>query len=140
MKSILEALGLREINSGVCGAYWVQKPGGHELISLNPSTGKPIAAVVTAGGNDYERSVADAARAFEQLTPIDFRHRDVGNHHRDGRAREQRQRFARRATPNHIAAASFENRGQQFARILLIVDDEHGGAVEPKLARGVGRG
>lgn len=66
MKSILEALGLREINSGVSGADWVQKPGGHELISLNPTTGKPIAAVVTAGGDDYERTISDATRAFEE--------------------------------------------------------------------------
>jgi aldehyde dehydrogenase (NAD+) len=66
MKSILEALGLAENNSGVCGREWTAKPGGHELASLNPSTGKPIASVTVAGPNDYERVVADAAAAFEE--------------------------------------------------------------------------
>jgi aldehyde dehydrogenase (NAD+) len=66
MKSILEELGLGAKNSGVCGSEWVKQPGGHELVSLNPSTGKPIASVVTAGGGDYERVVGDAARAFEE--------------------------------------------------------------------------
>ncbi len=65
MKSILEELGLREQNSGVCGNQWLEKPSGHELVSLNPSTGKPIASVITAGADDYERVVADARAAFE---------------------------------------------------------------------------
>src|SRR5688572_9995079 len=66
MKAILDELGLGPKNSGVCGNDWVQKPGGHELISLNPTTGKPIASVVTAGGGDYERVVEGAAKAFEE--------------------------------------------------------------------------
>src|SRR5688572_3359079 len=66
MKWIFEALGLRDNNSGVCGREWVAKPGGHELVSLNPSTGKPIASVMVAGSNDYEHVVADAQAAFDE--------------------------------------------------------------------------
>src|SRR5262245_20747288 len=66
MKWILDELGLRDKNSGVSGTDWVERPGGHELVSLNPATGKPIASVITAGGGDYERVVSDAARAFEE--------------------------------------------------------------------------
>jgi aldehyde dehydrogenase (NAD+) len=65
MKSCLKELGLRDVNSGVFADGWVERPTGGELVSINPTTGQPIATVLQAGEIDYERVVAAAARAFE---------------------------------------------------------------------------
>lgn len=60
----LEKLGIEEVNSGLStGSAWI-KSGGPVLDSVNPSTGKLIASVVTSGIEDYEFIVANACRAF----------------------------------------------------------------------------
>ena len=64
MKELLDQLGIRAVNSGVCGRDWVPQPGGEELVSINPSTGEPIAKVVSASADDYDRVVEDAKAAF----------------------------------------------------------------------------
>jgi aldehyde dehydrogenase (NAD+) len=65
MDAMLKELGLSEVNSGVCGASWIARPEGKELVSINPSTGSPIATVLQAGPGDYERVVQDAVDAFD---------------------------------------------------------------------------
>src|SRR5205823_2702512 len=40
------------------------RPGGNELVSLNPSTGEPIARIQQANRADYDRVVAEAHAAF----------------------------------------------------------------------------
>ncbi len=65
MKSCLQELGLKDVNSGVFADGWVARPSGGELVSINPATGDPIAAVLQAGEADYEQVVMAAARAFE---------------------------------------------------------------------------
>jgi aldehyde dehydrogenase (NAD+) len=63
---VLERLGLEAMNSGACGATWVDQPGGGELTSVNPSTGEPIARVRMASAADYETVAGDAAQCFER--------------------------------------------------------------------------
>ena len=61
---LLERLGLEAVNSGVCGGQWLAKPGGVDLESLNPATGKPLARVRTATSADYEQVLEQAQAAF----------------------------------------------------------------------------
>ena len=49
---VLNRLGIRESNSGVCADAWVDSPGGEEVVSLNPATGRPLASVRTAACDD----------------------------------------------------------------------------------------
>jgi aldehyde dehydrogenase (NAD+) len=66
VQGVLERLGLEAVNSGACGATWVEEPSGGELVSLNPATGEPIARVLMAAASDYEQVVSDAATVFER--------------------------------------------------------------------------
>ena len=60
----LGRLGLGAVNSGVHGARSVERPGGPEIVSVDPATGRPIARVVSASAEDYHRVVEDAQEAF----------------------------------------------------------------------------
>ncbi len=66
MKALLERLNLQEVNPGACIGHdgWITDPKGQELVSYNPSTGKPIARVICASPKTYERVVSAAASAF----------------------------------------------------------------------------
>ncbi|MFQ5669213.1 MAG: aldehyde dehydrogenase family protein [Acidobacteriota bacterium] len=65
MKTFLQDLGIRAVNSGVSDGRFLEAPAGRTTESLDPSTGEVIARVQAAGGDDYERVVRAAARAFE---------------------------------------------------------------------------
>ncbi len=65
MEAFLKDLGIKEINSGAYSDSWIENPGGAELVSYNPTTGKPIAKVKQADEKDYEAVVAKAAEAFK---------------------------------------------------------------------------
>ncbi|MFH1809261.1 MAG: aldehyde dehydrogenase family protein [Pseudomonadota bacterium] len=65
MEAILKELGIAKINSGACGERWIEKPGGRELKSINPTTGETIATILQASRDDYEKVMADAVQAFE---------------------------------------------------------------------------
>ncbi len=65
MQAFLKELGIDKVNSGACGNSWIEKPGGKELVSVNPATGEPIASVIQASKDDYEKVMADAVQAFE---------------------------------------------------------------------------
>ena len=45
---LLQRLGIQKTNSGVFAGEWSERPGGDELVSINPATEQPIAAVRTA--------------------------------------------------------------------------------------------
>jgi aldehyde dehydrogenase (NAD+) len=62
--ALLHSLGIRDVNSGACGAGWIERPGGDEVESINPATGRPIARVRLASAEDYERVVEAAGAAF----------------------------------------------------------------------------
>jgi aldehyde dehydrogenase (NAD+) len=62
-RELLERLGLRDRNPGASAGSFLETQGS-EIVSLNPATGEPIAAVRQAGATDYEAVVAAAQRAF----------------------------------------------------------------------------
>ena len=64
MTAFLRELGIEAVNSGACGRAWVDRPGGEELVSINPSTGEPIAKVIGASPEDYDRIVTEAHEAY----------------------------------------------------------------------------
>jgi aldehyde dehydrogenase (NAD+) len=66
MHAFLEELGIKAVNSGACGASFLERPRGKELVSLNPATGEPIAAVTQASAEDFDLVMKDAAQAFER--------------------------------------------------------------------------
>mgnify|MGYP001138963332 CR=1 FL=1 len=61
---LLERLGLGAVNSGASWGEWIAEPGGAELVSVNPSNGRPIASVRTASEADYEEVMRRAAETF----------------------------------------------------------------------------
>ncbi len=65
MEDFLKELGIKKINSGAYAGSWIENPGGKELISINPATGKEIARVIQADENDYEQIVDRAEEAFK---------------------------------------------------------------------------
>ncbi|NOZ85567.1 MAG: aldehyde dehydrogenase family protein [Deltaproteobacteria bacterium] len=84
MHDFLKELGIEEINSGVCGAEWLESPGGSTLQSISPIDGNVIAGVKQASTQDYEQVVEDARKAFLKwrMMPAPKRGtlvRDVGN-------------------------------------------------------------
>ena len=67
MQSSLVSLGLDLASpvSGVYAADWVAAPSGGEIVSIDPSTGQRLGAVLTASAADYERVMVAAAEAHE---------------------------------------------------------------------------
>jgi aldehyde dehydrogenase (NAD+) len=64
LEGVLERLEIEAVNSGACGRAWIDSPGGGELISVNPATGREIARIQMASEADYEAVMADAAATF----------------------------------------------------------------------------
>jgi aldehyde dehydrogenase (NAD+) len=63
--SILKKLGIDDVNPGACGAAgWSRVSTGRRVVSINPTTGEPLAAVQMAGDEDYERVVRGASETF----------------------------------------------------------------------------
>jgi aldehyde dehydrogenase (NAD+) len=84
--SLLKKLSIEEVNAGACSGpeNWITDPKGKLLISYNPSTGDPIAKVIQAGPESYERVMADSICAFDtwRMVPAPKRGelvRDLGN-------------------------------------------------------------
>ncbi|MGH9674227.1 MAG: L-piperidine-6-carboxylate dehydrogenase [Bryobacteraceae bacterium] len=67
----MERLGLQAVNSGAGWGEWVGKPGGAEIVSINPATGSELGRVLAASPADYDRVVDRAAAAFPgwRITP-----------------------------------------------------------------------
>ena len=62
-KELLEALGIRPVNLGASTGTWLETRGT-ELVSYNPSTEEPIAAVSQARVEDYDKVSRAAHEAF----------------------------------------------------------------------------
>ena len=60
----LQALALREENSGACRGDWLA-PKGEIIESIDPATGRPIARVQTSGVEEYERIIEKATLVFQ---------------------------------------------------------------------------
>ena len=64
IKSILQQLGVKELNSGAStGSYWFNTRGT-KIESFSPVDGKLIATVHSASETDYEATVMKAQEAF----------------------------------------------------------------------------
>jgi aldehyde dehydrogenase (NAD+) len=86
MASLLKKLSIAEVNAGACFGPdgWIADPEGRETVSCCPATGDPIARVVQAGPEAYERVLAEALNAFNtwRMVPAPKRGevvRDLGN-------------------------------------------------------------
>ena len=66
MKALLNKLGIKEVNYGACAGSdsWFKDPKGPELVSYNPTNGKPIAKIIQTTGKTYEQVVSQASEAF----------------------------------------------------------------------------
>ena len=62
---ILDALGIRSQNGGGFCGRWLEG-GGPEIVSVNPATGEPIAAVRSVTREEYEEIAAVSERAFHE--------------------------------------------------------------------------
>lgn len=67
---VLKKLGIAEVASGVGWGEWADLPGGEVIVSINPSTGEPLAHVRTALRNDYDVVAGQAERAFREWRMI----------------------------------------------------------------------
>lgn len=73
---VLRTLGLEAVNpGGGTGRWWSEEPGAGRLESINPATGRAIAAVRTCTRDDYERIVQDACETFTRwrMVPAPWR-------------------------------------------------------------------
>ena len=66
MQAVLKKLAIEAVNPGTCSGegQWIDDPNGKQLISYNPSTGEPIAAVVQAASLSCEKVISNAHSAF----------------------------------------------------------------------------
>ena len=48
-------MGIEESNIGACTGEWIVADDMHELVSLNPSDGQPIASIIQADEAAYEK-------------------------------------------------------------------------------------
>jgi len=67
-----EQLGIQPVNSGASWSAkgWIGTKGRDELVSINPTTGKPIASVMQANESDYETVVKKATEAFKKFRMV----------------------------------------------------------------------
>src|SRR3990172_4829914 len=71
-RSLLDKLGIEEVNSGASTGpdAWLADPSGKELVSLDPTTGEPIARILQATPAIYEKVASTAAKAFESWRDV----------------------------------------------------------------------
>jgi aldehyde dehydrogenase (NAD+) len=67
MKALLNKLEINERNIGSCAGpgLWYSDEKGEDLVSYNPTTGKPIAAVQQATAETYEKVMEKTVQAFQ---------------------------------------------------------------------------
>ena len=64
-QSVLASLGIEAENLGAFNGSWLTT-SGQRIESVNPTTGKPLAAVTLAGDDDYEKIAATTVEAFRE--------------------------------------------------------------------------
>ncbi len=92
IKSIFQELGIKESNPGGCSCInsWTSDPGGKDLVSYDPTSGRPLATIRQVTGDTYEKIVNNAEGKFKtwRNVPAPKRGllvRDLGNALRDVR-------------------------------------------------------
>ncbi len=68
MKELLEKLRIKQENLGACAGpeAWFDDEEGQELVSINPTTGEPIAKIRQATEKTYEQVVSQADESFKK--------------------------------------------------------------------------
>jgi aldehyde dehydrogenase (NAD+) len=61
---VFTRLGISGAQSGVYAGRWIERPGGEEIVSLNPATSQPLGRVTAANLVSYEEASTSAAAAF----------------------------------------------------------------------------
>ncbi len=86
MKGLLEKLQVEEVNAGACIGPdgWLQDNAGEKLVSYNPATGEPIAAVIQPTPEIYDQVVQNAVDCFHNWRDVPAPQRgqlirDLGN-------------------------------------------------------------
>ena len=66
MNNLLEKLNISPINAGACTGVdgWLMDSNGKELISYNPTSGEPIAKIIQATPETYEKVASTAQGSF----------------------------------------------------------------------------
>ncbi len=84
--ALLKKLSIKDVNPGACFGLdgWIADSQGQEVMSYNPATGEPIAGIIQATPEAYERVMAEAGYAFKtwSMLPAPKRGevvRDLGN-------------------------------------------------------------
>ena len=62
MQSVLEKLGLADVNDGVFDGEW--RGGGAKIDKISPIDGRRVASVRTASADDYDKAITRAHEAF----------------------------------------------------------------------------
>jgi aldehyde dehydrogenase (NAD+) len=62
MQSVLEKLGLADVNDGVFDGEW--RGGGAKIDKISPIDGQRVASVRTASADDYDKAITRAQEAF----------------------------------------------------------------------------
>ena len=72
MDSILNELGVKDLNSGACTGHenWSQSENADKLISYNPTNGEKIASVSMADSDDYDRVLNESIKSFDDFRKI----------------------------------------------------------------------
>jgi aldehyde dehydrogenase (NAD+) len=85
-KSLLKKLCIRSVNAGACFGFdsWIYDSHNRARISYNPATQEPLAKIIQAGPEAYDRVLAEADRTFQtwRMMPPPKRGevvRDLGN-------------------------------------------------------------
>src|SRR5437867_1889589 len=64
MQPVLEKLGIADENSGVFDGEWSRSRGSAKIDKISPIDGRRLASVRTASGEDYNRAITCAQKAF----------------------------------------------------------------------------
>ncbi|MBW8011906.1 MAG: aldehyde dehydrogenase family protein [Chloroflexi bacterium] len=67
MKALLKKLNVKDTNPGASSGpdNWIKDPKGKELTSFNPTTSEPIAKVIQATPESYEKIISHAENSFK---------------------------------------------------------------------------
>jgi aldehyde dehydrogenase (NAD+) len=93
VKALFAKLGIEDVNAGASTGHdwWVRDDEAGRVVSINPSTGEPLASVVLASENTCDRVVAASAESFRKWRDVPAPKRgelvrDLGNALREMKA------------------------------------------------------
>jgi len=72
IKALLAKLGVEEVNAGASTGHdwWVRDDDAGRVVSINPSTGEPLASVMLASENTCDRVVAASVESFRKWREV----------------------------------------------------------------------